>query len=69
MRYEYHINLDERGDFYADVRDESENTVLEVRGFGVFEDGYMRRKNDISGLNSYLLDLGIIKDGDTLDIA
>ena len=26
----YYINLDERGEFYADIRDESENTILEI---------------------------------------
>ena len=27
MQYEYFINLDERGEFYADVRDPDGNTV------------------------------------------
>ena len=69
MHYEYHINLDERGEFYADVRDESGNTVFEIHGFDIFEDGYMRHKDDIAGLGEYLLDLGIVKDTDTLEDA
>lgn len=28
--YRYFINLDERGEFYADIRDASDNTVLEI---------------------------------------
>lgn len=26
----YYINLDERGEFYADIRDENEKTILEI---------------------------------------
>ncbi|WP_240533969.1 hypothetical protein [Aeromonas veronii] len=29
--YGYYINLDERGDFYADVRDADGSTVFEIR--------------------------------------
>lgn len=67
MHYTYHINLDERGEFYADVRNESENTVFEIHGFDIFEGGWMRHKNDTAGLGAYLLDLGIVGAGDTLE--
>lgn len=69
MKYEYHINLDERGEFYVDVRNESGKTVFEIQGFDIFEDGYMRHKNDVAGLGAYLLELGIVKESDTLEDA
>ena len=63
--YEYYINLDERGEFEADVRDPNGKTVAEVRE-GIFEDGFMRNKNDISGLEDYLKSMKIIKPSDRL---
>lgn len=71
-KYFYHINLDERGSFYADVRDESDKTVFEIKAgnelgadeSSIFEDGFMRHKNDINGLANYLVDLGVIAKGD-----
>lgn len=64
----YYINLDERGEFYADVRDASGETVLEIDGFDMFEDGYMNDKTDISGLNDYMIEFGMIgKDDEVLD--
>jgi hypothetical protein len=59
--YTYHINLDERGDFSADVRRGGCNgpTVYEIHGFDVFEDGFMNQKNDIAGLQEHLYGLGI----------
>jgi len=64
----YYINLDERGDFYADVRDANGQTVFEIRSgaslnegdSSIFEDGFMRDKHDISGLTDYLRDIGVI---------
>ena len=63
--YEYYINLDERGEFSADVRDPNGKTVVEF-GEGIFEDGFMRNKNDISGLEDYLKSMKIIKPSDRL---
>lgn len=70
QKYEYHINLNERGLFYADVRDDNENSVYEIKiGYGEDEDnnpieiGYMKNTRDISGLESYLKLLGIISNG------
>ncbi len=57
----YYINLDERGEFYADVRDEQEKTIFEIHGFDIFEDGFMRHKRDIGGLLSYLRQLDIVQ--------
>ena len=64
--YLYFINLDERGEFYADVRDDSNNSIFEIKGFGIFEDGWMRNKNDLMGLKNHLVDLGVMKDDDDL---
>lgn len=66
--YGYYINLDERGDFYADVRDADGSTVFEIRAgeslgedeSSIFEDGFMRDKHDLSGLTEHLRSLGVI---------
>lgn len=76
--YGYYIDLDERGDFQADVRDAEGKTVFEVRDggslgedeFSIFEDGFMRNKNDIDGLTTHLRDLGVIPpDADVLTMS
>lgn len=64
-KFGYYVNLDERGEFYADVRNESGDTVFEIRlpdeeGGSIIEDGFMRDKEDISGLQSYLIDLKVL---------
>ncbi|MCE6958306.1 hypothetical protein LAZ40_04450 [Cereibacter sphaeroides] len=64
----WYINLDERGEFYADLRDASGKTVFEIRtpdeeGHDFFEDGYMKHGNDLEGLRDYMLDLKIIPQG------
>lgn len=61
MIYSYYINLDERGEFYADVRDHAENTVFEIHGFDIFDDGYMRHKDDLNGLREYCAELGVME--------
>ena len=66
MIYSYYINLDERGEFYADVRDHAENTVFEIHGFDVFKDGYMKDKSDMNGLRSMLVDFQILESSDNI---
>jgi len=61
----YYINLDERGDFYADVRAPDGESVFEIRAeedgsLAPIEDGFMRHKEDLDGLRSWLVDLGIL---------
>lgn len=64
----YYIDLDERGDFVADVRNAEGKTVFEIRAgnslnqdeSSIFEDGFMRDKDDVSGLTDYLRSLGVI---------
>ena len=64
--YEYYINLDERGEFYADVRNSNGKTIWETHGFDVFEDGWMKHKNDLDGLKEYLVFLGIMNKNQNL---
>ena len=56
----YYINLDERGSFYADVRNAYDKTVFEISGSDIFEDGFMADKHDLVGLGEYLVQLGIM---------
>jgi len=64
----YYINLDERGNFEADVRDQSGASVFEIKAgasleedeSNIFDDGFMKHKNDLQGLQSYLRDLAVI---------
>ena len=62
--FEYYINLDERGDFFADVRNQDGDTVFEIKGYDIFDDGFMKHKDDLDGLKNYLVDLGIIEPRD-----
>lgn len=56
----YFINLDERGEFYADVRNAYDKTVFEISGFEIFEDGFMSHSRDLEGLKDYLVSLGVM---------
>ena len=64
--FEYYINLNERGEFYADVRNPQGETVLEIKGFDIFEDGFMKHDKDIQGLREYLVYLGIMNEDQDL---
>lgn len=74
--YEYYINLDERGSFFADVRNDNGKTVFTIKAgnelaedeSSIFEDGFMKHTTDLTGLREYLIDLGIMKQGDKLII-
>jgi hypothetical protein len=73
-KFFYYINLNERGSFRADVRNEADETVYEIFAgdelaegeSSIFDDGYMRHKDDLYGLLDYLVDVGIARAGDTL---
>jgi hypothetical protein len=61
----FYINLDERGAFYADLRDENEESLYEIHSeddgsISLIEDGFMRHKEDLDGLQAYLVDMGMI---------
>lgn len=70
----YHINLDERGSFCADVRRDGK-TILDIKAgneleedeTSIFEDGFMVSKTDLVGLGDYLKHLGLAKTGETID--
>lgn len=76
--YGYFIDLDERGGFRADVRDAEGKTVFEIRAgdelgedeTSIFDDGFMRHKGDLDGLQSHLRSLQVIPlDGEVLSSA
>jgi hypothetical protein len=60
--YEYFINLDERGEFRADVRNEEGRSVYEIAEYGIFEDGFMSDRHDLDGLKKHLVSLGIMEE-------
>jgi hypothetical protein len=70
--YGYYINLDERGEFSADVRDQADKTIFEVISnpedgcIDLVEDGFMSDPHDLSGLHEYLVSLGILAQDDEL---
>jgi len=57
---EYVIDMDERGEFAADVRQSDEKTIFEIHGSEIFEDGFMANKHDLAGLTEYLRDIKVI---------
>lgn len=62
----YYINLDERGDFFADVRDLSGRSVFEIHTdeqgrIDLIDDGFMADKTDLAGLRDYLAALGVVR--------
>ncbi len=71
--FEYFINLDERGEFQADVRDPDGKTVYTITGepcdgfsSDVFSHGFMRHKYDLDGLKALLVGLDIMEPENTL---
>jgi len=67
--FEYYINLDERGEFFADVRDSNGETVFEIHGFDLFQFGILLDKYDVDNLADYLVDLGILPIGSSITLA
>ena len=65
--YYYYINLDERGEFFADVRDKNDKTIFNLHGHEFFEDGFMSDRYDLDGLHEYLVDVGLINENDSLE--
>jgi len=76
--YSHH---EERGEFTASVMDEMGNVIWSVKypeyfeddetgelieASTIFDDGFMKNPNDLSGLYNYLLDLGLIADDDEI---
>lgn len=73
-KFFYHINLSERGMFFADVRNEVGETVFTIKTGDYpedeicdpFEDGYMANEKDLPGLRNYLKAAGIMTGSDVL---
>lgn len=67
MKYEYFINLDERGEFYSDVRDaKTGETIIE---FHREADEWDEDDEDIRDCNAvlrYLIDCCIVPKGSTM---
>jgi len=70
MQFTYTIDLDERGEFRAHVDNEHGITVFELEAeeteIDLVEDGFMCHGRDTEGLLSYLVDVGIAAQGDTI---
>ncbi len=66
--YEYFINLDERGEFYADVRDpDTGDTIFEITtpdATELVEDGFVKNLHDAAEIESHLIYLGVIEPDD-----
>ena len=60
--FTYYINLDERGEFNADVRNWQGRTVFEIPDAqsltSLIDDGFMTGKDDLVGLHAYLSERG-----------
>lgn len=65
--YGYYINLDERGCFHADADSEDFEIIVENDDeMSLVESGYMTDLQDVSGLASYLRQVGIISQNATV---
>ena len=66
-RYEYRVDLNERGIYVAHVEDESGKIIFRISNedsengeLWIIEDGFMRHTEDMAGLTEYLIDIKII---------
>jgi EAL domain-containing protein (putative c-di-GMP-specific phosphodiesterase class I) len=62
-KFFYYVNLDERGEFNADVRNLLERSVFEITTIGIhelIEDGFLKHKDDLIGLLTHLKSLEIV---------
>ncbi|WP_199032193.1 hypothetical protein [Ralstonia sp. ASV6] len=69
--YGYIVNLDERGEFYADVRQEDGESIFEVRTeddgtCDLVQDGFMDNVRDVKGLANHLREQGLMAKSDRL---
>jgi len=56
--YDYFVNLDERGEFNADVRNKNGDTMFQIHDADELESmvdfGFMKHGKDLDGLQEYL---------------
>lgn len=64
--FNYMIDLDERGEFQAHVKNSKGNVVVDIDGFDLVEDGWMKHTRDIDGLKEFLVTARMMKDNDEL---
>ena len=73
MKLEYFVNLDERGEFHADVRTENGTTIFEIEGIThlneLVEDGFIKHSRDLAGILAYIQDCRLADETDTLSKA
>lgn len=65
ITFHYFIDLDERGEFYADIRDNEGNTVYEIKTneegtIDLIDNGFIKNTKDLLGLEKYLKKMNII---------
>ena len=74
------IDLDERGSFVGHVENQKGKTVFafsnedengwpDEDGFWLIEDGFMRHGTDTDGLLEYLVSVGVVAPGSTMEVA
>lgn len=70
MMYEYYVNLDERGEFYADLRrSDDQVTIWEIHTEDLAElvqDGYVKHGRDLDGILNYCVEMNIVKPHDVI---
>lgn len=72
--YHYIVDLDERGIYKCHVKNahtgeiiwQADNEESEDGSFWLVEDGFMTSVKDMSGLESYLMEMGIIRKQDEI---
>jgi len=70
--YAFHVNLDERGIFKADVRNAAGDSVYEISNdaddgsLWLIENGFMRNIGDLKGLTDYLVQMEVLPKGSTV---
>ena len=73
------IDLDERGSFVGHVEDQKGRTVFQFcnedengwpdeNGFWLVEDGHMKHGLDADGLLEYLVSMGVVAPGSTMEV-
>lgn len=63
--YRFRVNLDERGEYSADVIDYQDATIVEIDGAkleSLIEDGFMAHRDDLDGLIAHLKELGFVSE-------
>jgi hypothetical protein len=72
-RLGYFTDLDERGEYQADVRDmDTDETIFEIfsdedGNVSLIDDGFMKNIDDMDGLLWHMVDVGLAHKEDTLE--